>query len=434
MDEEDIMNSRIASARLSLVAGLIVLCFRLFAAGNPQNTGWVLLGPEGGSVETFTQNPSDFSLYLTSPTAPCPIVKSTDRGDTWTPISQTINQIRCLAIDPINPLNMAAGARSFIYWSVDGGCTWRFQYVSAITFDGILFDPVDSEFIHAFGILNNEGFLQATYLKSTDGGEHWSQYIPVSPQVHSSPQAFAVDPSNPEIVYMALYYRTDTAYLNKLYKTTNGGNDWEDISLESGAMIYDLLIDPSAANKVYASTGSHVYRSSDWGNTWIQNNGWANGERLAIDPVNPNILYAGSYRRCHKSTDGGINWTVYDSGLEGKFCTGLIVDGETSDIVYYSNNTGIYKSTDGGHQWFASNSGFSVVSITELEHAPASPGVLYAGTSENGLFKTTQAAARASSPSLHEWENLPGLIGTHVTAMHIPPTTPDVLLVTMEDG
>src|SRR5207247_7421885 len=55
-----------------------------------------------------------------------------------------------------------------------------------------------------------------------------------------------------------------------VYRTTNGGTNWTDLNAGLPHLtINDLLLDPDIANTVYAATDVGVYRSVDGGQSWL---------------------------------------------------------------------------------------------------------------------------------------------------------------------
>jgi hypothetical protein len=150
--------------------------------------------------------------------------------------------------------------------------------------------------------------------------------------------------------------------------------------------VESIAADPVEANRVYMAVGLYsqswagpgaFMRSSDRGSTWKiiptpglkmggNEDGRANGERLAIDPNQTNILYFGSRRSgLWKSTDQASTWSKVDSfpvqddpaGLGIPF---VIFDtksgarGKPTPIIYAGmckTDLGLYRSTDGGLSW-----------------------------------------------------------------------------------
>jgi hypothetical protein len=92
------------------------------------------------------------------------------------------------------------------------------------------------------------------------------------------PQAFAFDPRNSDVVYVAtVSYPHDTTRAH-VYKTTDGGQHW------------------------------HV--------TATRGTGWTGDVvSLAADPRHPGRLYAGTNVAVYKTVDGGHSWQAFNKGL-----------------------------------------------------------------------------------------------------------------------
>ncbi|MDN3491674.1 VPS10 domain-containing protein [Winogradskyella bathintestinalis] len=184
-----------------------------------------------------------------------------------------------------------------------------------------------------------------------------------------------------------LYYFGATG--GGIWKTINGGRQWENISDGFfGGSIGAITVAKSDPNVIYVgggektvrgnvSSGYGIYKSEDAGKTWT-----ASGlkksrhiPRIAVHPSNHNIVYAGvmgnlykptEERGVYKSVDGGKTWkkTLFANAHAG--VVDLIMDPNNSRILYastwrinrtpYSLNSGgegsaLWKSTDSGETW-----------------------------------------------------------------------------------
>jgi photosystem II stability/assembly factor-like uncharacterized protein len=214
-----------------------------------------------------------------------------------------------------------------------------------------------------------------------------------------------------------------------VYSSTDGGTVWSDITTTIGGIVYDVEIDPSSPNKVYAAGLSGIYRSTDNGATWNRNNGLAMGYRLAIDPVDPDVLYAGGTGACLKSTDGGVNWDSYTEGLCGDMSYGIAIDGIDADKVYMINMAGMFISDDNGMTWTPSNSGLLVSVVAALKLAPSSPNIIYAAPWNNPLHKTNISLGKASGSDPVVWDRLPAFptTCTDIVDIEVDPGDPDLV-------
>jgi len=159
--------------------------------------------------------------------------------------------------------------------------------------------------------------------------------------------------------------------------------DWFNESENGFIGVEALALDPQNPNNVYMLCGTSyinggrtaILKSTDKGNTFTytdvtakfkahgNGSGRGNGERLVVDPNNSNILFCGTRANgLWKSTDAGLSWNLAWNGVtttpnENGICfvvydpTSAVVGGATQTMYIGVSRTGggnIYKSTDGG--------------------------------------------------------------------------------------
>jgi photosystem II stability/assembly factor-like uncharacterized protein len=120
-----------------------------------------------------------------------------------------------------------------------------------------------------------------------------------------APSAIAVDPSNPQIEYLAVFF-------TGLFRTTDGGQTWKLVSGFPTYGVYDVIFPrfDQSGNTIFVTvvnnTGqSGVYRSMDGGASWTLLNGLPNSE-LAMG-TGPNAVTGGI------QIDSGSSGTLYVS-------------------------------------------------------------------------------------------------------------------------
>jgi len=216
--------------------------------------------------------------------------------------------------------------------------------------------------------------------KSVDGGRSW-KHIGLENSKHIP--RIRIHPKNPDIVYAAvlgdLYKPTQE---RGVYKSTDGGEKWERVLFSNeNAGAVDLIMDPENPDIIYASTwnvrrtpydfssggeGSALWKTSDGGKTWeeISKNEGCPERTLGIigvtvSPVNPERVWTiieaekvGIYR----SDDGGKTWenTNYDRNLRQRawYYSRIYADSQDEDKVYVMN-VAYHVSTDGGKTFSA---------------------------------------------------------------------------------
>ena len=268
-----------------------------------------------------------------------------------------------------------------VWKTLDGGRTW--SNISDGFFGGsigaVSVAPSDHNVIYVGGGEKTvRGNVSSGYglWKTEDAGKTWT--AAGLPQSRHVPR-IAIDPNDPNTVYAAvlgnIYKPTDE---RGVYKSTDGGKSWnKTLFVNDMAGAVDLIIDPSNARVLYASTwrlqrtpyslssggdGSALWKSTDYGETWkeISNNeGFAKGTLgimgITVSPVSSDRVYAivenkeegGLYR----SDDAGLTWkkTNDDRSLRQRawYYSRIYADTEDIDKLYVVN-VNYHKSTDGG--------------------------------------------------------------------------------------
>jgi hypothetical protein len=177
--------------------------------------------------------------------------------------------------------------------------------------------------------------------------------------------AIAVDPSDPQIIYVGSAGQLGHEGTG-VWKTTDGGQAWAPIADDLPTLsIGAIAIDPTNPNRVYIVTPDEgLFRSDDAGGAWIHLYGdlqirtnTRDGDRVAllIHPTSPNVLYLTSELGVLRSSDGGLSWPVSLSagpvapGNGQPGATSLVMDPLNPNVLYAAIvGKGIYKTTTGG--------------------------------------------------------------------------------------
>lgn len=255
-------------------------------------------------------------------------------------------------------------------------------------------EQVTSTLYASLGLAGADGFF-----KSEDGGESWYNPFPGKISARTPLAGFALQPGDPQTIYLS--GRVDTG--DKLFRSTNGGSDWE-VIWEGGSGVYALGVSPGAPGYLYVGSGATIVLSTNGGNTWtpagggIPNDAWVS--ILAVHPITPTIAYAGiEPGRIYRTVDGGQNWAqVVDLG-EG-WWSALVVDPHAPERLYASGwHTGHFfaRSLDGGDNWEAMTLDPDQPSANDIEFHPTVSGTMY--VIAPGVYRSTDAGAT--------WEKLP---------------------------
>jgi len=185
------------------------------------------------------------------------IFKSTNRGETWTQLSSTVENpifqtVTRIVVHPNNPDIVLACARSDvsfngdtasafssgIFKSIDGGTSWDLVYENNNSVQQLLTNPNDFDEIYA--TVFNRGVV-----KSIDQGETWSPATDGLPR-DAGRTEIAISARNPEILYASVNTFRESTTDNRfvtgdVFYTNNGGNSWEQLFPETGSQDVSLL-------------------------------------------------------------------------------------------------------------------------------------------------------------------------------------------------
>jgi photosystem II stability/assembly factor-like uncharacterized protein len=224
--------------------------------------------------------------------------------------------------------------------------------------------------------------------KSTNGGVIVK---PVFDKHTQSIGAVCIDQDHPDTVWVGTgesWTRNSVSIGTGIYKSTDGGERWKHMGLESTERIARIIIHPDNPDIVFVAALGHlwgpneqrgVFKTKDGGQTWNkvlyidENTGCSD---IDIDPDNPDIVYAGmwQFRRrawdfysggpgsgLYKSVDGGENWEQLTQDLPDgeKGRIAVRVSPASPNIVYTlieAEKTALYRSNDSGASWGEQNS------------------------------------------------------------------------------
>jgi photosystem II stability/assembly factor-like uncharacterized protein len=319
------------------------------------------------------------------------------------------------------------------------------------------------------GVVADEG---KTIYIGTAGGGVWKSTSagvsskPVFDKYCQSIGALAIDQKNPQVIYVGTgesNMRNSVSIGDGMYKSTDGGDNWKKIGLDSTEHISKIIINPSNPNEIYVAApgplwgdSKHrgLYKSGDGGATWQkilyidEQTGCAD---LLMDPVHPEILLASTwqFRRTpysfnsggngsglYKSEDGGKTWREIKNGLPAKPFGRIAMCLAPSDpkqmfAIVESNNTGLYISSDGGENWKSQSASFNIVSrpfyFSTIAVDPKDPKRVYR-PALSFSFSTDGGYSFADASS----EGAP--IHSDMHAIWINPVHPNVIYVGSDGG
>jgi len=177
-----------------------------------------------------------------------------------------------------------------------------------------------------------------------------------------------------------------------LHRAASEPSGWRSIGPAPPTISATVAADPKSHTIYIGSVGGGVIKSTDGGITFRSaNNGLAGLTitGLAMSPTNPNVVYVNTqFDGFFKTVDGGAHWTGGDwGGLN------LVMDLNNPNVMYGASGPFDYllKTTDGGTTWSYAADGLGEALVFTIAIDPHDSSVIYAGSTGQGAFKSTNA-------------------------------------------
>ncbi len=248
--------------------------------------GWNAIDPTNNSIMY------DEYVYLS-------LSKSTNGGSSFFSITNNLpggpdnaNFIAPFVLAHSNPGILYAGTKN-IYKSTNGGLNWFATNNGAdlngtkISCIGVSYGSSDTLMAGTGSSVSSSPVFQIW--ASTNGGSNWTNVTDSLPSRY--PTDIAFDPTNSMTAYV-----TFSGYGSPhIFRTTNLGQSWSDISSGVDVPHQSIAVDPADPGNLYAGTDLGVYHSSDYGTTWEQFNAGMNPAMvldLSISPADQSLRAA----------------------------------------------------------------------------------------------------------------------------------------------
>jgi len=218
----------------------------------------------------------------------------------------------------------------------------------------------------------------------------------------------AVDRTNPARVYGASEW-------GGLFRSVDGGVRWAHLDGHVPQATWDVEVDPTNSNRVYATSfydgrtnsRSGINVSNDGGQTWTHpatarppanfcltasNRDEPAAFGISIDPANANRVFIGTNCGLAMSTDAGVTWTFIDptpNNLARDVWDVVVHDGGIIDIC---GDDGHQRSTNSGVTWTTATGIPLGSGRCSIAVSPGEPYVIFA-VSGNSLFESEDGGA-----------------------------------------
>lgn len=176
-------------------------------------------------------------------------------------------------------------------------------------------------------------------------------------------------------------------------------SDNSELASLSGGIALEIISKGGGRIDNLQVTGSAIERTD----VWVQTNGPSGGviHTVEIDPSNPTVLYIGGVGGVYKSTDAGETW-INQTDFLSTFgnVQRMFINPVATDILYAKSEK-LYKSIDAGETWEVLFNNEPVSSVTIDEKNPQR---LLAGTAQGQVWLSLNDGTDWSNIS----SNLPG--------------------------
>ncbi len=309
--------------------------------------------------------------------------KTTNGGQSWECVSDKFfgGSIGAVAVSEWDPNVIYVGggevtvrgnvSHGYGMWkSTDAGKTWKqIGLKDSRHIPRIRIHPKNPEIVYvaALGHLFGPNAERGVY-RSKDGGANWERILFVNNDVGAVD--IAMDATNPRILFATMWRVRRTPYElssggegSSLWKSTDGGDTWKDISRNEGLPkgtlgIIGVTVSPANPNRVWAiieAQDGGVFRSDDGGEKWVKMNderklrqrAWYY-TRIYADPKNADQVYVLNVQ-FWRSKDGGKTYEDIDTPHGDHH--DLWIAPEDPQRMIVGDDGGAQVSFSGGAEW-----------------------------------------------------------------------------------
>jgi len=282
--------------------------------------------------------------------------KSTDSGAHWQmmlPPGGELGEYRALAVHPTSPNILLAGGPFDAWKSTDSGDTWiSMTLPGEYGMEDIEFSMTEPNIVYLATQSNTYG--KAVY-KSTDTGDTWVNVHNDLDRIGAS-YDIEVDPTNSRVVYLGNWDHDPLSRGRILFKTTDGGQSWFDISpqglMEKG--VYNILVSPVSPMEIYACTVvDGVFKSDLGGGDWYPINDSLRTLRTCViqHERGSGCLYLGVvHDGLYKLNSGGF-WRKIGYDIHLSWPISLSCNPVNTQELLVTATNGLFKSPDNGETW-----------------------------------------------------------------------------------
>lgn len=286
------------------------------------------------------------------------VFRSTNEGGSFTDMSEglSISQFYRLGVYAGNSSRVSCGAQD-CGTNLMNGNSWT----HVLGADGMetIIHPDDQNIMWA---CTQNGGLQ----KSTNGGSNFSWSASGISEDGAWTTPYILSPVNPDVMY---------AGFENVWRSTDGADSWQVISDFSNEQLRSVAMGLFDPNTIYAASYGNLYKTSDAGGDWENISfGLANEAitYLAVDPLDVDriwVTFAGfeEGEKVYLSENGGDTWQNISGNLPNCPVNCIVYDTETDDGIYIGTDLGVYYQSEELASWHPFMDGLPNVIVSELE-------------------------------------------------------------------
>jgi len=222
----------------------------------------------------------------------------------------------------------------------------------------------------------------------------------------------AVDPKSPSTIFAGT---SAASAMVGFFRSQDSGHTWSPVAGGLPAQSAQSIAISPTQNIVIASVGIATYRSTDGGNTWTESGNDPGAlYNMLFHPSGTQVWTATAQRGLYTSTDGA-SWTnITSTGLPPLNTVDLgPLAHDGSKLYLGTGGQSVYVSADGGLTFTGPGAGIPQAfadSINALAASPARPGVAFALTLNDGLYRSNDSGANWSKVTVGNSTRRSGLI------------------------
>ncbi|MFC4220208.1 WD40/YVTN/BNR-like repeat-containing protein [Flagellimonas marina] len=274
------------------------------------------------------------------------VYKSTDAGKTWKHIGlEATRHIGKVFVHPTNPDKVYVAAQGNpwgtdehrgLYLTNNGGETWeKILYVGD---DNGIVDMTVSPTDPNFMMVTSWQFQRKPWaltsgpdskvFKTTDGGQNWKEITKGLPKMKGK-MGIDISPANPNIVYMAIEAKEREG---GVYRSDDAGETFTHTSNDATTFArpwyyMHIIADPNDEDELWVMN-SYAMKSIDGGKTFEGNSGThVDHHDMWINPNDNNVMINGNDGGAAVTYNGGKTWSTIYNQPTGQFYRALTDNG-----------------------------------------------------------------------------------------------------------